>query len=353
MQLEPKKRTCLVNNMEELSSEILEKDLIKMFRPVHTLQSWLGFQRVKIKHRFVTAPSVYYQFYSSTIWLLSIIATADFVFYCETNLQALTSVVFLKYGFLVNVLINAVSAWRNNFHNGNLNSQLYVKLQKIDRIFKMKGAATSNQKMYSYSLTITVIFVILWFSCILILNDIAMKSLCPSVLFLQIMGVGSYMEIILVSLMLKFLSLRLDHMNTILEKATKHFKNKLQAVKMSFFTKEFDQEKTKDYNELALGMHGILDALNDIIKLFQFPILSFTCQVMIWDFTLMQNVVTAIKEKVCLHKMHMRARQILMLVEIKSTFAIYDVYTVDNRLPLHIFAISATYTIVLLQIANL
>lgn len=49
----------------------------------------------------------------------------------------------------------------------------------------------------------------------------------------------------------------------------------------------------------------------------------------------------------------MKARQILMLVEIKSKFTIYDVYNVDNRLPLHIFAISATYTIVLLQIANL
>lgn len=258
--------------MEDLSSDILEKDFIKIFRPVHILQSWLGFQRVRIKHRYATAPSVYYQFYSSAIWLLNILATADFVFHCETNLQALTSVIFLKYGFLINVLINAVSAWRNNFHNGNLNSQLYVKLQKIDRILKIKGPATSNQKMYTYSLTITVVFVILWFSSILIINDVVIKSFCPSVLFLQIMVVGSYMEIILVSLMLKFLALRLDHINTILEKATIHFKNKSKAVKMSFFTKEFDQDKAKYHDELALGMRGILDALNDIIKLFQFSV---------------------------------------------------------------------------------
>lgn len=43
----------------------------------------------------------------------------------------------------------------------------------------------------------------------------------------------------------------------------------------------------------------------------------------------------------------------IMLLDGKREATVYDIFTLDAQLPLHLFAITASYTIVLLQLAVL
>ncbi|XP_063380288.1 uncharacterized protein LOC134666913 [Cydia fagiglandana] len=312
--------------MEKLSSDILEDDFIKIFEPIHWVQYLAGFHRVKIEHKYVTAPSLYYQIYSSVLWALNIIAAVYFELYCEIKLEGISNEYTLRICEFIFVMSNAIIAFRNNFCDGTLNSQIYVKLQKIDRVVKMPAAVNSNRKMYLLSALLAVVIPVCWCICVYALNITCMRSVCPALFFVQFSTMPSYMENILAATILLFLAKRLNYVNVTLEKEAK----RLRHENISLAASQYYRDNGQDQDKLVLAIHYILDSWSDWIRLFQFQFRF--------------NVADKLQKNV---------QHILMLLETTSTFTIYNIYTVDNHLPLHIFAITATYTVILLQFATL
>ncbi|XP_075972492.1 uncharacterized protein LOC142974211 [Anticarsia gemmatalis] len=154
--------------------------------------------------------------------------------------------------------------------------------------------------------------------------------------------------------------------------------------------------------EVVCGVHCILDVMLDFTKLFQFPIFSFTCQMLAWNLIAIQNLVISMKEqttvdislimcvtpilmfmmvimlamcykaqtlstkmektrKLCIDLMSIhnegkprkQAKQIILMVEGRSSVSIYNIFTLGTRLPLHLLAITASYTIALKKEKNI
>ncbi|XP_061705988.1 uncharacterized protein LOC133516939 [Cydia pomonella] len=254
--------------MEKLSSDMLEDDFIKIFEPIHGVQSLAGLHRVKIEHKYVTAPSLYYQIYSSVVWALNIIAAVYFVLNCEIKLEGISNVYALQICEFVIVMINAVIAFRNNFCDGTLNSQIYVKLQKLDRVVKMHAAVNSNRKMYLLSALLAVVVPVCWCIVICMLNSICMLSVCPALFVVQFSTVASYTENVLAATILLFLAKRLNYVNDTLENEAK----RLRDSNISVAATQYYREKEQDQNKLVVAIHYILDSWADCIRLFQFQV---------------------------------------------------------------------------------
>ncbi|XP_063636081.1 uncharacterized protein LOC134806684 [Cydia splendana] len=252
--------------MEKLSSDILEDEFIKIFEPIHGVQYLAGFHRVKIEHKYVTAPSIYYQIYSSVVWALNIIAVVYFELYCEIKLEGISKVYTLQICEFIFVMSNAVIAFRNNFCDGTLNSQIYVKLQKIDRVVKMPAAVNCNRKMYLLSALLAVVIPVCWCICVYALNITSMRSVCPALFFVQFSTMPSYMENILAATILLFLAKRLNYVNVTLEKEAK----RLRHANISLAASQYYREREQDQDQLVLAIHYILDSWADCIRLFQF-----------------------------------------------------------------------------------
>ncbi|XP_063374997.1 uncharacterized protein LOC134662655 [Cydia amplana] len=254
--------------MEKLSSHILEDDFIKIFEPIHWVQYLAGFHRVKIEHKYVTAPSLYYQIYSSVVWALNIIFAIYFELNCEIKLEGISTVHTLQIGEFIIVMINAVIAFRNNFSDGTLNSQIYVKLQKIDRVVKMHAAVNYNRKMYLFSALLAIVIPVFWCIGIYKFNTTFMVSVCPSLFFVQFSTVASYMENVLAATILFLLANRLNYANVTLEKEAK----RLRGANISLVASQYYRDKEQDQGKLVFAIHYILDSWADCIRLFQFQV---------------------------------------------------------------------------------
>ncbi|XP_063530689.1 uncharacterized protein LOC134741727 [Cydia strobilella] len=259
--------------MEKLSSDILEDDFIKIFEPIHGIQYLAGFHRVKIEHKYVTAPSLYYQIYSSIVWAVIIIAVVYFELNCEIELEGISNVYTFQISQFIIVMINAVIAFRNNFCDGSLNSQIYVKLQKIDRVVKMHDAANYNRKMYLVSALLAIVVPVCWGIGIYTFNSTCMRTVCPALYFVQVSNVASYMENLLAATILLFLAKRLNYVNIALEKEA----NRLRDANISLAACQYHREKEQDQDKLVVAIHYILDSWADCIRLFQFQVRKYLC----------------------------------------------------------------------------
>ncbi|XP_045533995.1 uncharacterized protein LOC123721025 [Papilio machaon] len=120
------------DSVDKLSMDILDDDFVQIFKPIHMMQYLLGTMQVKIKYGFVTTTSYGYDVFCIVVWLIHIMSLFIFIVYCDSSTDSILTDFYLKLGHTLNGLIIATVTIKN-FCNGNSSSQLYVKLQKIDR----------------------------------------------------------------------------------------------------------------------------------------------------------------------------------------------------------------------------
>ncbi|XP_059045691.1 uncharacterized protein LOC131841392 [Achroia grisella] len=337
-------------NTENLFQDIIDEDFIKIFQPINTVQSFLGFNRVDIKLRFVTSKTKFWKFYSILLLLINLLCFYDIVLNYEFNFTAFSSSIFFKLGITFHQILTIVIMWRNNFLNNNINSQLYVKLQNVDRVLNMHNQNSLNRK---FSL-------------------LSFISLCLILIF----------EFLLSFLIMLIIDSRVVYINKLLENVTKMKQKsdkkepriKEKVTQMSDDLKIIDEEMR---NVLVFGVHNILDALTDFIKLFQFEmgsdvklitrfvlpyvlllVVMLICMSFMGEF-LSSSLKTCRELSISLlscndDKSRRTAKQILsLLVEKKCIVSIYNIFTLNTQLPLNLLVITANYTIVLLQFATL
>ncbi|GBP03640.1 Probable RNA-directed DNA polymerase from transposon BS [Eumeta japonica] len=137
--------------IESLSSDILEEDFVKSFRPINAVLKGFAFQRVHIKYRFATENSVGYKCYVLVHMLFLLFCMYYHMFYCVDSLVHYNISIYFDSCIIFNAIGNIINMIMNAFSDGRRNSQLYVKLQKIDRELKIsheKGLYDEHAKVY-------------------------------------------------------------------------------------------------------------------------------------------------------------------------------------------------------------
>ncbi|XP_060800887.1 uncharacterized protein LOC132901875 [Amyelois transitella] len=254
---------------DNLFQDMLDDDFIKIFKPVHTMQKCLGFQRVQVKHNFVTSVSTQSQLYAGALIFFNIIFVADVVINCETTLKTSSADETLKLCLILNAIVTNLAICTNNFSNGNLNSMIYVKLQKLDRQLIMENKRLVNRKIASLSLFLTTLGVTTALVWITVLNIVTMKMFYPSIIFAIITSMGNYLEILLCILMLLYLIKRVDFLNKVLQASMKKRPKLLSNLNdLATVTSGADGFRI----DVVIAMHNILDIISDFIKLFQFHV---------------------------------------------------------------------------------
>nr|WCC57912.1 gustatory receptor 42 [Papilio memnon] len=389
-------------SVDNLIMDILDDDFVQIFKPIHIMQYLLGTLQVKIKYGFVTTTSYGYDVFSIFVWLIHIISMFVFIVYCESSTDSILTDFYLKLGHILNGLIIAMVTIKN-FYNGNSSSQLYVKLQKIDRDLGMKNSIKLNKRVSVLSKVFVGMFFIcsvvcvVW-SIVLYLYVMNMKVSCAVVFIVELPILGNYMDMILIFFQMYFIVLRFECVVTILKEKINTHVCVAKKIETFFVSKELCTDE-KMWSRLTLSLRDFINALDDLINVHQFTIFGLTCEFIILDIILIQSIITTIKQqmsiniysliniipvvtlllfilllsvmveiikskisnsrKLCTNILRFSIdaarndiKQILLLLEVKE-ISIYDIYSLDGQLPLNLVAITATYTIVLLQFALL
>nr|WCC57853.1 gustatory receptor 42 [Papilio machaon] len=388
------------DSVDKLSMDILDDDFVQIFKPIHMMQYLLGTMQVKIKYGFVTTTSYGYDVFCIVVWLIHIMSLFTFIVYCESSTDSILTDFYLKLGHTLNGLIIATVTIKN-FCNGNSSSQLYVKLQKIDRELCIKNLIKLNKRTSVISTVFVGMFVIcsvLW-SILLYFYVMNSKVSCAVVFIVELPILSNYMDIILIFFQMYFIVIRFGCVVTILEE---NFHKHICASKNTetFFVLNETYSDEKMWNRLTVTLRNVINVLDDLIAVHQFTIFGLTCEFIVLDIILIQSVITTFKQQMSINiysiinivpvvtlllfilllsimveliKSHIRnsrklctnilrfsndatrnnIKRILLLLEVKKKISIYDIYNLDSQLPLNLVAITATYTIVLLQFALL
>ncbi|XP_062527940.1 uncharacterized protein LOC134200035 [Bombyx mori] len=211
----------------------------------------------------------------------------------------------------VNVTTNALIVWRNNFKLNTLKSQIYVKLQNLDRDLKTKDAVTMNKKLSALSIALMIcgfIWCTIW---LFVYNAIAMNTFCVPLTIILSANVGNWLEMVLLFIIFYFVntSTMVDSMlcmlPALLLMLTIFFS---LCVIAEALTSKLDITKKL----CAMGMHSFTDDIS-----------------------------------------RRNSKQIVLLLKAKRPLSVFKIYTLGTRLPIHLLGVTASYTIVLLQFAVL
>lgn len=259
-------------NIEQLCEDMLNDDFVQLFYPIHFVQRILGRLRVNMKYKFVTAPSGIYQCYSCLLCLLSILSTIDTVIYCWTIFAPNATDFLLKGLIATNEIMNLIMVWQNNFQNGHLNSQLYVKLHNIDRKIHMHGSEHINKKLTVPFLVSTVIVTILSIVLIVTFNVLNMQEFCFSLVMAQLFELGIFTDMMLYIYIMYYIRIRVAYINSLLEKESIAPNVSGNISKPIWMVTEFRKPEGEVGDQLVVGVHSILEVLNDLLELYQLPV---------------------------------------------------------------------------------
>ncbi|CAK1578538.1 unnamed protein product [Parnassius mnemosyne] len=360
------------NNLDELSAHILDKDFVKIFQPVHLIQYVLGSLYVKIQYGFATKSSSRYNVFSFFVWIIHILSLTIFVTYCEATSDSMLTDFYLKLYHILNGSIIVIITIKN-FCKGNLNSELYVKLQKIDRDINMKDARKSNKRMFIFStivVVISVVFTIIW---AIVLNKYIMEGFCPVAFMVQLPVLSNYMDIILIAYKMYFMVIRFEYINSMLKEKLHSSTGDTQCTIKPFVVNDGNSDHDdKLWNRLVLTAHDTITVWKELFSIHQitipiniYSVASVVPLIMSLFFIVLLCVMAELlnakmenSRKLCANILCFSTRtsrhnikRLLLLLEIERKISIYDIYILDAQLPFNLFAITATYTIVLLQFA--
>lgn len=255
----------MIKNTDKIFEDVLDDEFINIFKPIFYFLSLFGMRGVTIEYKFVTSPTVFYKTYSCIIWAVNFVCVLNCVIRCNTRFDALSTDMPLKAGILINGCINTFLAWKSVFYRGHINSQLYVKLQRIERVLKIKNSKQINRNLSKIT-AIAAVSVLLAFGAFsFMFNLYIIEGFCPTATIGCAVSSMSYFEMFLVMTMLLFLIQRAHYVNDRLSQNGDYF----QKEKIYFTSNSIFLPKERVSDEVLQGMCCILDCFADVMDIFQ------------------------------------------------------------------------------------
>lgn len=271
------KMTLTTEHLEKLTQDLLEDDFVSVFWIPHLILSAVGFQRVKINLKFASTPSKLYRAYSCIFSLANIAAVIDYSINNKTIFESMDN--FIKAGLVVNALINAEISRKNMFHDGHLNSQLYVKMQKIDRILNFNKAKYVNGQTSKRGVIGMAFCCAAWVSYMFVFNAKISSSFRLSGCIAACSGMPLNIEVCLCCIILVCVRRRVEYINEILRRdsnKTKKVKSKDWSEKREIWMTNYFISSTKQLPaNVVHGIRSVLETLADFVKLFQYQVSTY------------------------------------------------------------------------------
>lgn len=259
-----------LKTIDNMNGDMLDKNVINIFKPIFYMQGFLGSLRVNFKYRFITPPHFMQQICSIIIWSVNIISMIHYIVFF--NSESTMTDLSVKLGVAINGSTCAVIAFQNNFLSGNLNSQLFVKLQGIERELKI-NLEESNKKLGMFSFVVIIAATVWSAFWLIIFNTIIMKSFCLSFSISLVASIGNYIELVLVFFIIYFLVVRLEAINDLLcENDAKMQKSTILCKPNILFGKKLVRGKDRVPDKIVKGVCCILDAFRIFMELFQYSV---------------------------------------------------------------------------------
>lgn len=264
-------------NLEKLSADILDKDFRNIFRPVFLIQAALGSLRVEIKHGFATPTTTLYNCYSIFVCLVNISAHICLLFLCEcTNFLFISDFTLKLFVMYLNV-VDTISFFYEKFSSsGAEQSDFYVKLQKIDRVFYMKSTKQVNCNLSKLSTFISVsiiAMVIIWTG---FHNKYLFKELCPFGIFISFSSMLNYCNVEVMLFILTFILIRVYHIENKLKEIKSMIESDFKSDDMQQHSSKETVNVNLDFNlkNLISGIRAVLTVVSEFERLFQFRVKS-------------------------------------------------------------------------------
>lgn len=248
--------------LECYNVDILEDDFIKIFKPIHLSQIVVGTIRMNLKDKFVSECTKIQKAYSMIliIFVTSVsiyqlifdnseykIARRQKYFYLESVYIAFTTLMY------VIVVIN------NKYFNCTKNAKLYVSLQKINRILKLRIKEQSNRSNYKFNKFGCIILIMTYI--LISLNSLFSLNLFMYLWFIAqiIVGAGGDLEMLNLYSILNYLNVRIKCINDMVNDLNSE-RNKCACRKCSIHY----VQSNNDY--IQIDTYLLVKAFKEIIK---------------------------------------------------------------------------------------
>lgn len=261
-------------NIERLSQDLLDDNFVSNFFIPQLILTAVGFQRVRIRFKFASAPSNLYRLYSCFFWLANVAAVVDYSIYNSTAINSMDH--FIKLGLILNTVINVGTAGQNIFLNSHLNNQLYVKMQKLYRI-RSAGSKVTNNGVSNRGAFVVILCCVSWFGYMYVFNTRISSSFRLSGCVAACSGLPLNIEIVLCSIILSNVKKTVDYINNLLQREMAQLKetSKDPLIKtriwMTHCSTNVKPAKQSPAN-VSQSILSVLELLADFVKLFQFPV---------------------------------------------------------------------------------
>lgn len=255
--------------IERLSRDILDEDFIDVFKSIFIFQRIFGLLSVNITYKYITETSKLYKLFVMSLWTVNVLCLVDYILNYRTSFDVATDSM-LKLVMSVNVTTNALIVWRNNFKLNTLKSQIYVKLQNLDRDLKTKDAVTMNKKLSALSIALMIcgfIWCTIW---LFVYNAIAMNTFCVPLTIILSANVGNWLEMVLLFIIFYFVNVRAEYVNKLLRRRL----NQTECPDRVFLIQNAKPSDTVS-REFICGMQSLLEIIGNIKDIYQFPVSTF------------------------------------------------------------------------------
>ncbi|XP_063530754.1 uncharacterized protein LOC134741789 [Cydia strobilella] len=151
---------AILKTHEYLSSDILEEDYVKIFKPYRLIQEVLGSCRVDIKYRFVTAPSFFKKCYTIVGLVSSALGTFCLMKnYWKRRYIDRVMIGLNTFGVSGLIAIFLISIFHARFCNNKGNVQLHVKMQETNNLMKLHNNKVNNLQYKINSLKVLALVI--------------------------------------------------------------------------------------------------------------------------------------------------------------------------------------------------
>lgn len=207
-------------DLECYNTHILEEDFIKLFKPIHIGQALVGTIRMKIKYRFVSKCSQMQKAYSllliplTTFFCIQEVITSMNIKENQGNRK-----IYMENGLLiVSTVTYAITVINNKYFNCTKNAELYLSMQKIDRILKLTINGQFNRRNYRSNVAGCIFIWITYIIPLIYTIFTSNLNLYILIAFMTqvISGAGLELEMMNMISILYYLVLRLKSINKII-----------------------------------------------------------------------------------------------------------------------------------------
>ncbi|XP_063374995.1 uncharacterized protein LOC134662652 [Cydia amplana] len=370
-----------VNNINRLTpgdvpgKDILDKGFIKVFAPFRIMQTILGSCRVNIRDQVVTAPTVVQKIYTIALLIASTFLGKSLI---ETYSKKIFTELQLTYIYLIGLsslhFTFSLSVLHCRFINNQGNVELYQKMQTIDRIMKINWSNDGKLRMSHYKLNRTAVLSLLSVFSALICITIYLTHGIIGVH--EILGnnwtvVSFVFEMGCCSSHIQFFIDRINRVNSII---SNHLKSEqiggrtllVQSINLSNKRQDFESSATDIYiNEIfstfisfqnqyrfqkALILDFLITATMTALNLCMLLLLSIRSEMFLREVNKTKKLSNCILARYLDGPLRIKAKKMLKIIERDPPrFCVYNMWYMDARLLLNIFAIITNAFVIILQ----